>query len=168
MSLQLGVTERSSEVFAFCGVAGNFRSMQVYKEARGLIICLSRGERIVEMLTHAAREQGVKGASIGGIGALSKVELGYYIVFEKRYERTLLDDDHELLSLVGNVSLKDGVPFVHVHANLGGRDFRSVGGHLFEATVGASAEIRMERWSTAPVRMPDAAVGLSVWNGCEW
>ena len=142
--------------------------MRVYEEERGLLVLLQRGEKLVAGLTQLAKDRGLRGAGLSALGALCDVELGYYVLHDKRYERITLADDLELLSLTGNVTLKDGAPFVHVHASLGDREFRARGGHLFEATVGASVELRVERWSAAPVRKPDEAIGLALWHGCEW
>ncbi len=142
--------------------------MRVFEEKRGLLVRFETGEKIVESITKLAAEREVRGAALAGVGALSHVELGYYVLPEKRYERTLLEADHELISLLGNVTLKDGRPFVHVHATLGARDYKVYGGHLFEGVVGASVELRVEKWNIGPVREADAPTGLALWNGCEY
>jgi hypothetical protein len=46
-----------------------------------------------------------------------------------------------LVSLTGNVSLKDGAVYVHAHVALGDTEFRLWGGHLFEAKVAVTTEI---------------------------
>jgi predicted DNA-binding protein with PD1-like motif len=49
----------------------------------------------------------------GGMGALSSVRLGWFSWENKRYELPVtLDEQIELLSLIGDVALKDGEPVV--------------------------------------------------------
>jgi hypothetical protein len=59
----------------------------------------------------------------------------------KDYERTRIDEQAEVLSLVGDIARKDGEPKLHVHAVLGKRDATAVGGHLLEAHVRPTLEV---------------------------
>lgn len=54
-----------------------------------------------------------------GIGSLRNPVVGYYSEEEKRYRSIELSGTFELLSLNGNISLKDGKPFAHLHVTLG-------------------------------------------------
>jgi predicted DNA-binding protein with PD1-like motif len=47
----------------------------------------------------------------------------------------------ELLSLVGDVALKDGKPMVHAHAVIGKKDGTTYGGHLLEAHIRPTCEV---------------------------
>jgi uncharacterized protein len=47
----------------------------------------------------------------------------------------------ELLSLIGDVALKDGEPQVHAHAAVGKRDGTAHGGHLLQARVRPTCEL---------------------------
>ena len=40
----------------------------------------------------------------------------------------------------GNVALKDGEPFIHAHVVLSDHKMQTLGGHLFETTVGVAGE----------------------------
>ena len=46
----------------------------------------------------------------------------------------------ELVSFEGNITLKDGSPFPHVHVVLSDHNMSTAGGHLFETTVAAVGE----------------------------
>jgi uncharacterized protein len=52
-----------------------------------------------------------------------------------------LDEQLELLSLIGNIALKDGKPRVHAHAVVGKRDGPAHGGHLLQARVRPTCEV---------------------------
>jgi hypothetical protein len=54
------------------------------------------------------------------VGALSSVRLGWFSWESKQYEPSVtLDEQLELLSLIGDVAVKSGKPVVHAHAVIG-------------------------------------------------
>jgi uncharacterized protein len=60
---------------------------------------------------------------LGQCGALSSGKLGWLNWERKQYESSVSPDEQvELLSLIGDVALKDGEPQVHAHAVIGKRD----------------------------------------------
>jgi predicted DNA-binding protein with PD1-like motif len=46
-----------------------------------------------------------------------------------------------MLSLIGDIALKDGDPQVHAHVVIGRRDGTAHGGHLLEAKVRPTCEV---------------------------
>ena len=130
-------------------------------EDRALLV-VPKGQKLIETLTREVTELGLKGGVISGLGALIHAELGYYHLEEKHYLRkTFSEMDYELISLTGNLSLKDGAPYIHVHAALGDNQFRVFGGHLFEAEVAVTAEISIVSLGKMPVRDLDLPLGLA-------
>ncbi len=128
-----------------------------------LLIVIKKGEKLVERLTQLLEQKKIQGGMISGLGALTEVELGYYDLEEKNYIRqTFSGDDFELISLTGNLTLKDQRPYVHVHALLGRRDFSTFGGHLFEATVAVTTEVSVIPLGKMPIREMDQAIGLGL------
>ena len=47
------------------------------------------------------------------------------------------------MQLSGNISMKEGEPFVHAHVVLGGPDFQCRSGHLFAANVAVTVELHL-------------------------
>ena len=136
--------------------------MIVHHSEDKTLIVVPRGEKLVATLTREISELKLKGGVISGLGALIDVELGYYHLEEKDYLRkTFSEMDYELISLTGNISLKDGNPYVHVHAALGDNQFRVFGGHLFEANVAVTAEVSIIPLGKMPVRELDSKLGLA-------
>jgi len=136
--------------------------MIIHHSADKALIVVPKGEKLVATLTREVSELGLKGGLVSGLGALIDVELGYYHLHEKNYLRkTFSEMDYELISLTGNISLKEGSPYIHVHAALGDDQFRVFGGHLFEATVAVTAEISIIPLGKMPVRELDPRLGLA-------
>ena len=127
------------------------------------LLVLRKDQWLVKELTEFAKRTGIRGGSIHGIGALKNVELGFYHLDTKSYERkTFNGEDFELISLHGNFTLRDNEPYVHVHCSLGRSDFSVIGGHLFDGQVAVTAEIAVAPFGRMPQRQLDPEVGLQL------
>jgi hypothetical protein len=76
------------------------------------------------------------------------------------YQRSAIDEQCEVLSLVGDIALDEGRPAVHAHIVLGRRDLSAVGGHLFGGRVWPTFEIVVTETPVALRKRMDPAVGL--------
>src|SRR5215216_3783148 len=124
-------------------------------------LVLEKEEKIHETLTQFVAEQKIQGGFITGIGALKNVEIGFYDLENKTYLReTFAEGDYELISLNGNITLKEEMPYIHSHVILGKRDFSTFGGHLFEAIVAVTAEISLIPYGKMPRREMNDSLGL--------
>ena len=102
---------------------------------------LDPDEKIVECLKDFCLKNNIKTGSVTGIGAIKSITLGCFNPDSKAYfERTILGV-MELTSLVGNISRKDNLPYIHLHGNASKEDFSVIGGHLVEAVISATCEI---------------------------
>lgn len=135
-----------------------------HKGSSGQIaLVLYKDEKLVQALTDTMMAEGIFGAALRGIGVLKNIELGYYDLHGKQYDiKKYSGKDYELLSLMGNVTLRDGKPFVHLHAVLGDEHFNTFGGHLFEAEVGVTAEIIVSPLGAAAERELREDLGLAL------
>jgi predicted DNA-binding protein with PD1-like motif len=125
-----------------------------------VVVVLATGEEVMESLTSVAREHAVEGARVAGIGALRGATLGFYDLARKDYDRFRIEEEVELLSLLGNISRFEGRPRVHLHATVSGRDGAARGGHVFDAVVGATCELFVSPLPAALERLQDDGVGL--------
>jgi uncharacterized protein len=99
------------------------------------------GDEVVSEITNFAKENALDAASITAIGAFSGATLGYFDIERKEYEKIPVDEQVEVLSLVGDVALNQGEPELHAHVVLGRRDGTIRGGHLLEAHVRPTLEV---------------------------
>lgn len=127
---------------------------------RDFLLVLDRGDDVVESLLAFAREHGIAGASLQAIGAFSRAAVAYWNPQTKVYEEIAVDEQVEVLSLLGSLAMSpDGVR-VHAHAVLGRRDGSTVGGHLLRATVFPTLEVFIAESGTRIRRERDAETGL--------
>ena len=127
---------------------------------------IDKDEDLFETILGWAVEHKVYCAHLSGIGALKDVELGFYHLSEKSYERKLFPKEAELLSLEGNISL-DEKPFLHLHAVLGDENFNAFGGHLFSAKVAVTCEVNIRPIPAEAKRIPNEEIGLNLLSFCK-
>ena len=77
-----------------------------------VFMTLAKGDNINKTFESFAEVKGVGCAWLNGIGALENPEIGYYSLEDKSYHRKTFSGEYELISLIGNISLKDGKPFI--------------------------------------------------------
>ena len=78
-----------------------------------------------------------------------------------------LEGVYELTSLMGNVSFKEGKPFLHLHVNLSNHSGETYGGHLFNATINATGEFFIDLFDQKVTRNYDDDIGLHLLNFCK-
>jgi len=134
-----------------------------------IIIRLARGENIFTDLYKILKNESVRSAWINGIGAIENVELGSYDLKNKRYNRVKLEGVYELTSLMGNLSYKEGEPFLHLHVNLSNHECKSYGGHLFTADINATGEFIIHILNVDSDRVYNENIGLHLleFKNCE-
>ena len=140
--------------------------MRAYTSERGdlTLLRLPPGTDLLRGVTDAAAELGIDAASVQVIGALRGLTYGFYDWEAREYERMEHHGELEIISAVGNVSLRDGQPFGHLHIVVAGPDGAAFGGHLLEGSEVLVAEVALHPLSgAAPVREPDRATGLALW-----
>jgi uncharacterized protein len=111
-------------------------------ELRTVVAVFDAGDEILTGLTSLADEESLSAASLTAIGAVQSATLGWYDLDAQEYRKIPVDEQAEVLSLVGDmVRGPDGGPAVHAHCVVGLRDGSTRGGHLLEAVVRPTLEV---------------------------
>lgn len=129
---------------------------------RTIALVFERGDPVVSTLERFAAEHGLDASRFSAIGAFERVTLGYFDWARKAYDRIELDEQLEVLSLLGDLALDGGKPRLHAHAVLGRRDASTVGGHLLEATVRPTLEVLLVESPGYLRRVHDPVSGLAL------
>jgi predicted DNA-binding protein with PD1-like motif len=141
--------------------------MEMYPsdDGKAAFVRLDRGTDLLQGLNEAAEKLGVEAGTVQAIGAVTDLVVGYFDQVRKEYRTTALPSSFEIGSGIGNVSIKEGKPFVHLHVVATGPDGAAVGGHLMEGTKVYVIEAYFRRLGgAAPVREPNDDLGLAVWR----
>ena len=138
-----------------------------YKRIENKIVFrLEMGDRLMESAQKIAVAENIKLASINGIGACSKIEMGYIDLNIKEYVFKTFSGNLEILQATGNITLKDGEPFPHIHISVADDGCRAFGGHLNEATISATFEGVMQIIDHEIHREFNEDLGLALMNVC--
>jgi predicted DNA-binding protein with PD1-like motif len=130
--------------------------------ARTFVLVFNRGDEIIATVRSFAEENGIRGGSFTAIGAVERAVIAWWSWTHREYERREVEEQLEVLSLTGNISVENGRVKVHAHVSLGRRDGIAVGGHLFEATVRPTLEMQLVDFGRPFNRMRDEKAKLSL------
>ena len=136
--------------------------MQFKRFADRVQVRFESGEQVAATLLAWLQSEKIGYATMTGLGAVRSATVSYWNADTREYEAHELGEQLEVVSLIGNVTLKNGQPFTHIHVTLGRRDLSIVGGHFNDAVVHPNLEVWL-RPEVEPVdRELDEACGLYV------
>ena len=139
------------------------KSKQIDITPKTFILVFGIGDELPAGLLQFAREQNLSAASFKAVGALSSVRLAWFSWESKRYEPSVtLDEQVELVSLIGDVAQKDGEPAVHAHAVVAKKDGTALGGHLLEAHIRPTCELVLTESPAQLQKFVDPQSGLAL------
>jgi len=128
------------------------------------VLVLDPGEEAVSALLDFARTQRLGASQLTAIGAFSQVVLGYFDLHTRQYLEIPVDEQVEVLSLVGDVTEEAAGedPHLHAHVVLGLRDGTTRGGHLMRGTVAPTLEVMIVESPEHLRRCHDPETGLDL------
>jgi len=126
-----------------------------------VVVC-DPGDEAVSALTGFARSEQLEAAQITAVGAFEHATVGWFDRAAKDYRRIQVDEQCELLSLIGDVAEGEDGPILHMHVVLGLSDGTTRGGHLLEGRVFPTLEAIV---TETPARLrkvlrPDIGIAL--------
>lgn len=126
------------------------------------VLVLSPDEEPVTEINRFAREEALGASQVTAVGAFSRAVVGWFDREAKDYRRIPVDEQCEVLSLLGDIAVGDDGPTAHLHAVLGLSDGTTRGGHLLEGQVWPTLEVivRDSPAALAKTRRPDLGLAL--------
>jgi predicted DNA-binding protein with PD1-like motif len=136
----------------------------LHQTQRVLVLVCDKGEEAVGAIGRALTDYGVHAAQVTAVGGFSGGEVGYFDR-ETGYVPIPIDEQVEVLSLLGDVADRDGAPSLHVHTVLGRRDGSTIGGHLMRAEVWPTLEVIVTEVAPELAKRVDPETGVAVISG---
>lgn len=109
-----------------------------------------------------AEENNMSADSFKAIGAFERVTVGFFDLEKEDYHKNKIDEQVEVISLVGDVALKDGKPKIHAHVVVAKRDATAHGGHLIEGKVCPALEVILTESPSKMRRRYNEKFGLAL------
>ena len=139
--------------------------MYRYKKSGGkYILSLDNHVSLMEALTAFCRERVMLSASVMGIGAVSSATFRFLDPSTMKYVDKTFDEQMELTSIVGNISRKDGEPYLHIHVTASRSDYSCIGGHLLDARINGACELFVRDYAVSTGRRLDPETGLNMYD----
>lgn len=125
-------------------------------------VIFNTGDDVTSGLLAFAAEHHVTAAHFTAIGAFSSVTLGYFDWESKQYLKIPVNEQVEVVSLIGDIAVEKGKPKLHAHVVVGRRDGSVMGGHLMEARVRPTLEVMLTESPAQLTREMDPESGLAL------
>jgi predicted DNA-binding protein with PD1-like motif len=127
-----------------------------------VIVRIDKDEEVVTELKQLCKQLDITLGSIVGIGASDDVTIGLMNTKTKKYQSTKFTGDHEISSLVGNITTMNNEVYLHLHVTVYNAEHKTFGGHLTSAVVSATFEGVIDIIEGQVNRKFDQAVGLNL------
>lgn len=130
--------------------------------ARTYVLVADPNEEVIEALTALARDEHLDAAQVTAVGAFAHATVGWFDRERKTYRKIPVDEQCEVISLVGDIARGEDGPVVHAHAVLGLPNGHVRGGHLLDGEVWPTLEV-IVRESPATLRKSEhPEIGLAL------
>ncbi len=123
---------------------------------------LKAGARIPDDIVAIAAKEKMTTARVEAVGGVNRLRLAYFSRESKAYEEHDFSEFFEVTSLLGNITRKDGKPFLHAHGNFGRKDLSVIGGHVVSASIFPVLEVVITPTKNSAFRKFDEELGLNV------
>ena len=134
----------------------------VHQENNVYILNIERGEELLSSLREFLKKENIKAGYFTGLGAAGVLDLAYYNLATKKFERHAIKEDVEILSLIGNIAMLKDETIIHTHGTFGRKDLSVFGGHIFSLHVSGACEIHLTKLSGEMTRACDETTGLNL------
>ncbi|MFW5795442.1 MAG: PPC domain-containing DNA-binding protein [Bacillota bacterium] len=123
---------------------------------------------LLEQINNFCIENKIQCGNVNVIGAVQKAEIGYYSQDKQEYE--IIKDEAltkglEIVSCTGNISLKNSIPFAHLHIVLSNSKGSTYGGHLMPGTIIYAGEFIIHKFKGNELKRAfDEKTKLPLWE----
>ena len=131
-------------------------------EAKEYAVIFAKGDEAFSGLMEFAEKYHVTSGHFTAIGALSRATLAWFDLQKKMYRKIPINEQVEVLSMIGDFALYQGKPALHTHMTVGYRDGEARGGHVMEAIVSPTLEVFVTVDPIALEKKHDPETGLTL------
>ena len=136
--------------------------MDYKRDGDAIAVRLDEDDELVASLKAVCEKEKVTGALVSGVGAAKKAEIAHFDPDTKEYHIKKLEGKLEIISLSGNIAMKEGEAVPHLHVALSMKDFSTVSGHLMKAEIRPTCEILLLLHGVKIHRERDDRTGLNL------
>ena len=141
-------------------------SSNLFEDANNrYIVSLDNHMELMAGITSFCRFRGIRCGQVSGIGAVSEATFRMYDPATKQYVDKTFTEQMEITNLTGNISRKDGKPYLHLHITASREDYSCIGGHLLDARINGACELFIKAFPGTRVgRRQDPETGINLYD----
>ena len=124
-------------------------------------VIFGKGDEVMAGLAEFAQKEHLGASQITGIGGIEDATIGYFDRQKNMHRPISINQQSEVLSLLGDIALFQGKPVVHIHMTVGFPDGSAHGGHLLKAHVWPTMEVIVTEYPNAMHKKLDAETGAA-------
>ena len=125
-------------------------------------VIFGKGDEVMAGLTEFAEKNHLGASRITGIGGIEDATVGSFDRKQNKHVPIQIDQQSEVLSLLGDIALFHGKPVVHLHMVVGFPDGTAHGGHLLKAHVWPTMEVIVTDYPNTMHKKLDAETGAAL------
>lgn len=134
---------------------------EVLRDNNKRVLRFDIGEDAAELLLGYCKENRIQAGWLNMIGAVKQVEIWYFNLDTKEYEKKVLEENVEVAGFMGNVGvLEDDQPVLHIHGLVSNQNLDVQGGHIKSMIVSATLEVFLDVMQGQIIRKLDETTGL--------
>lgn len=116
--------------------------MQIIKKSdTSYILRIDGGEEFVDTVQKFCESKGIGAGWFEAIGSASDVDLAYFDTESKDYDIKGFKEFLEIVTITGNISIKNEQPFCHAHGIFSKSNMETIGGHIHRCVISATCEV---------------------------
>ena len=129
-----------------------------------VVVRMDPGEEIVAQVLVLAEKENIKLAAVEALGAVNDFTVGLFDTVTKEFHANRFQGPHEIVSLTGTLTAKDGAVYQHLHMSAADAEGRVFGGHLSAAVISATCEMVVRILDGRVERAFDPEIGLNLFR----
>lgn len=141
--------------------------MYKYKQVRDnmYVLSLDNHVEVSAALMAFCEEKGILAGQVIGLGAVSEATFRFLNPNTLKYVDKTFVEQMEITNLTGNISQRDGKPYLHLHITASRHDYTCIGGHLLTAFINGACELYVEAFPGVEIgRYTDPQTGLNLYK----
>jgi predicted DNA-binding protein with PD1-like motif len=127
-------------------------------------LIFAKGDEIMSGLTAFAVREKLVGGHFSAIGALEHALFGWFDNKRKAFRDIPVNEQVEMISLIGDLGLVNGSPAIHAHGAVAFPDGHVRGGHILEAVAWPTLELFFTAYPAPLVKERDEETKLLLFN----
>lgn len=134
----------------------------ILKQDNFYLLRFDKDEELISSLTSFCDQKNIFSGSFSAIGAAKEVILSYYNLETKKYQDLKIEEDTEIVGILGNIANLNNKKVIHCHGSIADNQYIVKAGHIKKLVVSATCEVMLSFFKGKIERAFDEETGLNL------